>query len=676
MPPVAQLAAQVATRPNVLFIMADDHAAHALSCYGSRINETPNLDRIARDGMRFTNCFVTNAICGPSRAVILTGRYSHLNGFARNEGSFDGSQITFPKLLHDAGYATAMIGKWHLGSDPTGFDHWIVLPGQGRYVDPEFIDKGERRRIEGHCTDITTDLALDWLQHGRPADRPFLLMCHHKAPHRNWIPAERHREQWAGRAVPVPDTFDDDWSFRASPARSTSMTVAHHLTRNDVKGVPPAGLGPAERARWFQQRYMEDYLACVQGVDEGVGRLLDWLDSSGLAANTIVVYTSDQGFFLGDHGWYDKRFMYEESLRVPLLVRWPGTVAPGSVCDALALNLDFAQTLLDACGVDAPTAADAVMQGSTLVPVLRAAGRAPDDWRRSVYYRYYEYPGVHDVRRHFGVRTDRYKLICYHDLGEWELFDLREDPHELASVHGDPRYAAVERALQAELAAVQRRYGDEGEVRDPRLAHFAEVPAELIADWRAERVVPAAPGWIDVGARKLDLPLAQPRWVGTADGLALRIGGVEGIAVLSRTAAVDVSFAPFAVTAVLRRDGPAGVVAALGGGSHGFALWCADGRPCFGVRSDGELRIVRGPAALPADRFVSVEGALDGHRRLVLRVDGVEVATAQGIVLRALPAEPLSVGADTGSLVGDYTDGAGLAALLRGVRLVRGVTAR
>jgi len=432
-------------KPNILFIMTDDHASHAMSCYGSRINETPNLDRIATGGMRFENCFCCNSICGPSRAAILTGKHSHANGFRMNGDRFDGTQQTVPKLLKAAGYQTAMIGKWHLETDPTGFDHWNILPGQGAYHDPMFIEMGERKKHTGYVTDLITDFSMDWITK-RDKTRPFFLMCHHKAPHRNWQPDAKHAKLYEDGDIPEPETFNDDYKTRGTAARSTTMTIENHLTKSDVKADVPPGLTGAARKNWLYQRYIKDYLRCVASVDDNVGRLLDFLDKEGLADDTLVVYTSDQGFYLGDHGWYDKRFMYEESLRMPLLVRYPRITKPGSVNRDLVQNIDFAPLFLDAAGQ--PTPAD--MHGRSLLPLLR--GETPSDWRKSIYYHYYEYPAVHSVKRHYGVRTLRHKLIhFYHDVDEWELYDLEKDPHELNNVYADPAYAAVATELKAEL---------------------------------------------------------------------------------------------------------------------------------------------------------------------------------------------------------------------------------
>ncbi len=451
--PVASLPLRAAEkRPNVLYIMADDHAAHAISACGSKINKTPNIDRLAREGMRFANCFVTNSICTPSRAAILTGKYAHINGvpvFNR----FDGSQPTLARYLQAAGYHTGMIGKWHLGSDPTGFSYWNILPGQGAYHDPVFIDMGTRKKHRGYCTDLITDFALAFLQK-RPKDKPFFLCCHHKAPHRPWQPDEKHRKKWQNVTVPEPATFNDDYATRSDAAREATMRIDRHLTPTDLKQKPPADLSGQALKKWKYQRYMRDYLACVESVDDNVGRLLDYLAKEGLAENTIVIYTSDQGFFLGDHNWYDKRFMYEESLRMPFLLRWPGKVKAGTVSDGMVLNVDFAPTLLDACGLKVP----ADMQGRSFLPLLR--GEKPKDWRTSMYYRYYHYPQHHRVQPHYGVRTERYKLIYFNRLDQWELYDLKNDPHELKNVYGEPAHASTVKALKAELYRLKKELKD------------------------------------------------------------------------------------------------------------------------------------------------------------------------------------------------------------------------
>jgi len=445
-------------RPNILYIMADDHASHAIGAYGSRINQTPHIDRIARGGMRLDNCFCTNSICGPSRAVFLTGKFSHKNGFVHNGSRFDGSQQTCPKLLQAAGYQTAMIGKWHLASDPTGFDYWNILPGQGVYHNPDFIEMGEKKKHTGYVADIITDLSMEWLRR-RDKTRPFLLLCHHKAPHRSWDPDDKHARMYDDRDIPEPETFDDDYSGRSPAAAAAEMRIDKHLSNRDLKGPPPEGLAGEALKKWKYQRYIKDYLRCIASIDDNVGRLLDFLDAEGLADDTLVIYTSDQGFYLGDHNWFDKRFMYEESLRMPFLVRYPREIAAGSVCEALAQNIDFAPTFLDYAGQAAP----ADMDGVSLRPLYQ--GRTPADWRESIYYHYYEYPAVHMVKRHYGVRTKRHKLIhFYHDIDAWELFDLRKDPHELKSVYDDPAYAQVRKELEAELDRLRALYGDSDEL--------------------------------------------------------------------------------------------------------------------------------------------------------------------------------------------------------------------
>jgi arylsulfatase A-like enzyme len=445
--------------PNLLFIMSDDHAAHALSCYGSRINQTPQIDRLARGGVRFANCFCTNAICAPSRATILTGAYSHRNGVRDNVAEFDNRQPTFPKRLQAAGYQTALVGKWHLKCDPTGFDHWSVLPGQGVYHDPPFIEQGTRTKHTGYVTDIITDKCLEWLA-GRQPNRPFLLMCQHKAPHRPWEPDEKHARLYEGRDIPEPETFDDDYATRCDAARRQEMTIEQHLTPTDTKGPAPADLTGRALKRWKYQRFIQDYLRCIASVDDNVGRLLDYLDANALTENTVVVYTSDQGFFLGDHGWFDKRFMYEEALRMPLLMRYPREIKPGTVNEDLVQDLDYAPTFLDYAGVKPPD----FMQGASLRAL--ATGPAPSTWRSSVYYHYYEYPLSHRVAPHYGVRTRRYKLIRFYDpqaAEGWELYDLEKDPHELRNVYSDAAYAEKLAELKTELQRLRQHYDDTDE---------------------------------------------------------------------------------------------------------------------------------------------------------------------------------------------------------------------
>ena len=459
--------------PNIVFIFSDDHAYQAISAYNDsrRLIATPRIDRLAREGMRFDRCVVPNSICGPSRASVLTGKYSHANGFYNNNTSrFDGAQTTFPKLLRAIGYQTAVIGKWHLVTDPTGFDYWHILPGQGVYFDPPMIRNGERVRQEGYITDIITDLSLEWLRR-RDKSRPFLLMCQHKAPHREWMPAIRHLGHDHDRRYPEPPTLFDDYSGRGKAEHDQDMTIARTMTATDLKLTPPTGLSPEDRrawdayyeprnaafraahlegkdlVRWKYERYLHDYLGCVKAVDDSVGRLLEFLDSEGLTGDTIVVYSADQGFYLGEHGWFDKRWIFEESLRAPLLVRWPGVITAGGVNADLVSNIDFAPTFLEAAGL--PVLAE--IQGKSLIPLLN--GQTPPNWRSSFYYQYFEYPQPHHVRPHYGVVTKRYKLVHFDgpDLDEWELFDLDRDPRELRSVYGDPAYASIVADLKREL---------------------------------------------------------------------------------------------------------------------------------------------------------------------------------------------------------------------------------
>jgi arylsulfatase A-like enzyme len=491
---------QAADRPNIIFIMSDDHAAHAISAYGSQVNTTPNIDRLAREGLRLDHVFVTNSICTPSRAAILTGQYSHVNGvtvFNR----FDSSRQTVAKLLQAGGYYTGMIGKWHLGSDPQGFDHWEILPGQGVYNDPLLYTKDGEKTYKGrYVTDVLTDLAIDFVKN-RPAGKPFFLMWHHKAPHRNWVPDEAHRKQFEGRWIPEPPTLWDTWTTRTDALHENQQRVFYDMTRSDLKLKPPAGVEGPELmkwlmgkpdevttdiagspvtlrsealARWKYQRFMQDYLATIQSVDDGVGRLLDYLDQAGLARNTIVIYTSDQGFFLGDHGLFDKRFMYEESLRMPFLVRWPAGIKAGSVTRAMALNIDFAPTFLEVAGLTVPSD----MQGRSLLPILR--GKTPADWRTSMYYRYYHDPGDHNTAAHYGVRTLTHKLIYYWKKDQWELFDLEHDPFEMHNLYGQPGHEKITADLKAELARLKNAVGDHDQLANDQIPNGVDGPVSRL----------------------------------------------------------------------------------------------------------------------------------------------------------------------------------------------------
>ena len=470
-------------RPNIVFIFTDDHCQQALSAYDPSRMTTPNMDRIAQEGMLFQRCYVTNGICGPSRAVIQTGKYSHLNGFMTNGQRFNGDQQTFPKLLQKAGYQTAVVGKWHLGTTPQGYDYYDVLRGQGPYYNPPMITEGEggepvTKPHTGYTTDIITDKALDWLKNQRAKDKPFMLMYQHKAPHRNWQPGPKYLNWLDDVEIPEPATLWDDYSNRASPASEQTMTIERHLSESDLKLKAPGNLTPEQREawdaaynpkneaylakresmtpkeiiKWKYQRYVKDYMRCVKSVDDGIGEILDYLDSAGLSGNTVVIYSSDQGWYLGEHGWYDKRWMYEESLKTPLLVRWPGTIKANSVNKDIVSNLDFAQTFLNLAG--APLPGD--MQGRSLVPIFK--GKTPADWRKTFYYHYYEFPGAHSVARHYGVTDGKIKLINYYEKGEWELFDLEKDPNEMKSEYANPEYAAKVKEMSAELDRLRAEF--------------------------------------------------------------------------------------------------------------------------------------------------------------------------------------------------------------------------
>ncbi len=469
--------------PNILFVFSDDLAFQAISAYGEKrqLLQTPNMDRIAAEGMRFDRCLVTNSICGPSRATILTGKYSHMNGFYNNSNSkFDSSQMTMAKILQQSGYSTAVIGKWHLGSDPVGFDHWHILPGQGVYYNPPMIRNGEKVKESGYTTDVITDLSLDWLKN-RDKTKPFLLMAQHKAPHREWSPALRHLGWDKDRQYPEPETLFDDFVGRSKAVADHDMGIEKSFSNLDVKLTTPGGLTPEQLkdwnayyeprneayrkatpmgkdlVRWRYNRYMHDYLGCVKAVDESVGRFLEFLDQEGLADNTIVVCTSDQGFYLGEHGWFDKRWIFEESLRSPMLIRWPGKTKPGSVNKDIVSLLDVAETFLDVAGQSIP----ADMQGRSLVPLLK--GERPVSWRDSFYYHYYEFPAPHRVRPHYGVVTDRFKLVHYYntDVDEWELLDREKDPLEVKNFYNDPAYAENRKRLHLELERLRK------EVKEP-----------------------------------------------------------------------------------------------------------------------------------------------------------------------------------------------------------------
>ena len=497
-------------RPNIIFIMSDDHAYQAISAYDDKLIQTPNIDRLAKEGMLFTNASVTNSICAPSRATILTGKHTHINGKIDNYFPFDTTQVTFPQIFKKNGYKTAMFGKLHFGNNPKGVDEFMILPGQGNYINPDFIvTNGDTITKQGYVTDIITDVSLDWLKKEAADDEPFMMMYLHKAPHRPWWPRADKFKEFTKKTFPEPASLFDDYKNRGSAAKTAEMNLLTHMMYShdskirpetlakmegkvfpEVEEYPNGFYGPYNRAtaeqkaeydpildsindffyenwpkmtdtekmKWKYQRYMQDYLGSISSVDDNVGRLLDYLDESGLAENTIVIYTSDQGFYLGEHGWFDKRFIYDESFKTPLLVRWPDVVKPGSVENEMVQNLDFAQTMLEAAGIKPPND----MQGESLIPLLKGDKK---DWTRdAVYYHYYEYPAVHMVKRHYGIVNKEFKLVhFYYDVDEWELYDRKNDPNEMNNVYADPAYAATVKKLNKQLKDMRKLYKDSPE---------------------------------------------------------------------------------------------------------------------------------------------------------------------------------------------------------------------
>ncbi len=515
-------------RPNILFIMSDDHAYQAISAYSDKLIKTPNIDRIANEGIKFTNATVTNSICAPSRATILTGKHTHINGKIDNITPFDTTQVTFPQIFQKAGYQTAIFGKLHFGNSPKGVDEYMILPGQGHYINPDFITPRGDTTIQGYVTDIITDLSIEWLDKKRDKSKPFMMMYLHKAPHRPWWPSPEKFKEFTKKTFPEPATLFDDYSNRGTAAKTCEMNILHYMQyghdmkirpqtlkeMGEVKPSVPAfpngfyeeygrataeqkaaydpvidsindffkanwpKMNDVEKMKWKYQRYMQDYLGTIATVDENIGRMLDYLDKSGLADNTIVVYTSDQGFFLGEHGWFDKRFMYNESFKTPLLIRWPHVIKPGITSDEMVQNLDFAETFLEAAGIDVPSD----MQGESFMPLLKGDTAA---WTRdAVYYHYYEYPSVHMVKRHYGIATKKYKLIhFYYDVDEWELYDRINDPNEMKNVYDDPDYADVRKMMKKKLIEIRKKYKDSDELDQK----FIKVSEKRMAKLNANR---------------------------------------------------------------------------------------------------------------------------------------------------------------------------------------------
>jgi arylsulfatase A-like enzyme len=475
------------SKPNIIFIFTDDHAQRAISAYPESLNQTPNIDTLAKEGALFQNSFVTNSICGPSRAVILTGKHSHINGFRKNDDKFDGTQQIFTKLLQSSGYNTALIGKWHLKSDPMGFNYWDILPGQGHYYNPDFINKNGKYNEKGYVTNVITNKALNWIDSNK--DKPFMVMMQHKAPHREWMPGPKYLNLYDDVTFPEPSNLFDDYNSRGTAARNQDMSIDKtmrlagdlkvweldksqgHLWKYNIGRMNPkqkklwdAAYAPKnkiflekklkgkELIRWKYQRYIKDYMRCIASVDESVGRVLSYLKENKLEKNTIIIYGSDQGFYLGEHGWFDKRFMYEESMRTPLLIKWPAVTKAGTKVPQLVQNLDYAQTILEMAGITPP----ADMQGRSLVPLLK--GKNPK-WRNSLYYHYYEGENSwHKVAKHYGIRTERYKLIHFYTHDEWELYDLKNDPKEMRNLYNNSEYKELIKKLKAQLKTIRDEY--------------------------------------------------------------------------------------------------------------------------------------------------------------------------------------------------------------------------
>ncbi len=656
-------------RPNILFIFSDDHAYQSISAYGSLVNKTPNLDRIANEGMRFDRAFVTNSICGPSRAVVLTGKYGHLNGFVTNGNTFNGNQQTVSKLLQTAGYETAVIGKWHLKSTPIGFDYYHVLIGQGPYYNPPMKTTDGPVNHIGYTTEIITDQTLEYLKERRDPDKPFFLMYQHKAPHRNWQPGPDEINNYNNETIPEPITLFDDYQGRTSAARNQAMTVKEHLTRYDLKLDPPKNLTPeqlivwneaydrknAELAklnlegdaliRWKYQRYVKDYLRCIDSVDKNVGRVLDYLEESGLAENTIVIYTSDQGWYLGEHGWYDKRWMYEESFRTPLMVRWPGKVKPGTVNTDMVMNLDFAQTFLEIAGAEQPED----MQGASMKPVFE--GKTPEDWRESVYYHYYEFPGAHSVAKHNGVRTERYKLIHFYENKEWELFDLKEDPNELNSVYDDPAYASIKKDLEIELERLQDFYKDDGTIVNFGAARAKVQPTQLVRRFRFG-----------------DFKNTEK----SPYGAAVKTDGGKYIFLNPSGGKFSPDYKPITLGGFINPTDGNGVIAAQGGEALGYTMLLKDGKLTFSIRSQGQRFTAVGPE-IELNKWTHVVAVLDRNAKLAFAVNGKKIQTdVKAAFLPSAPADAFTLGLDGGSLVGDYGQANGLKGKIADFRLYWG----
>ena len=643
-------------RPNILFVFADDHAYQATQAYPGRLDRldpTPTIDRLADQGMVFENAFVPNSICGPSRATILTGQYSHKNGFFTNGQNFNNEQLTFPERLRDVGYQTAIVGKWHLGVKPQGFDYFEVLYGQGPYFNPSMRTPEGKENHKGYTTNVITDQTLKWLKNKRKPDQPFMLMYQHKAPHRNWQPDPDDMDLYDDVKIPEPDTLFDDYSNRASPASNHAMGIGEHMRlggdlKVHGKGAFDGQYGERNRyyvnhkdelkgkslVRWKYQKYMKDYLRCIRSIDRNLNRVLQYLEEAGLAENTVVIYSSDQGFYLGEHGWFDKRWMYEESLRTPLIVRWPDQIQPGRREDAFVSNLDFAQTFLDLAGVDE---FPEQMQGRSLVPLMK--GETPQDWRDSFYYHYYE-DGPHSVAKHYGVRTDRYKLIHYYKQNEWELFDLKEDPKELNSVYGDAGYADVQKRLKKELKRLQKKYDE---------PH----PETSLKRYQGRKARRNAVEQLSEGSLT---PVFQ------IDGPGEKVPNQP-----------DSGKKPLTVGARCTPTGGDGVLVSQGGRTDGFSLYLKNGHPHFSVQAHTRRYTVRADEPVPMNKSVHIAGMIDEDANLRLFVNGTEVKRKEGFPLTDTPVHPLAIGKDTKDKSGDYNGSMPFQGDLSDIRLYWGV---
>ena len=625
---VTSSVAVAAKRPNIVWIFSDDHACNAIGAYGGRLqseNLTPNIDSIARDGIIFDRAYVGNSICAPSRATLLTGKHSHLNGKFDNRGGFNHDQLQFQKILQKHGYQTAMIGKIHLNGAMQGFDYWEVLPGQGRYTNPQFVTAEGKTQYEGHSTDIVTDRALNWLDNGKDDSKPFMVMVHYKAPHRNWLPAPRIIEEFRKRTFPEPDSLFDDYAGRGVAAHEQDMSISRTMRLGGDLKVNPGSERAAwlekhplegdDLIRWKYQAYMQDYLGCIAGVDENIGRILAWLKEHNLEQNTVVMYSSDQGFYLGEHGWFDKRFMYEESFRMPLVARWPGVIKPGQRSDDLVQNIDFAETFLDIAGAPIPDD----MQGESLTPLLKS--ETPDDWRKSLYYHYYEYPAVHSVRRHEGVFDGRHKLIRFYGVDvpngeEWELFDLKTDPSEMTSIYDRPDESARIKELKTEL---------------DRLKVYYEVPENGGLPLRGS----PSENKPNANAKTMKFEFQQGTNVKAASSPYLPGRGIQ-------------------LTLRLTHNGQDGVLIAQGGASNGYALWIRDGLLHWTVTRNDVATTVSGKDQVPFGQFiVTVRQEKSGETTIALGDRQVAKGSVAGAFL-AQPFDGLSVGEDAGSHVREF----------------------